>query len=120
MKMMRAYLNQRYRVVGRVVVPLLFAGLIAPDFLQGVTWVPQWVLSTTFLVAIVISLIAFGRIRCPRCDRALGIGAQAQTSPRGRPGIGITRYTLRDIKCPHCGLTLDEPIQRQGKLAVDR
>jgi hypothetical protein len=62
MKMMREYLNQRYRVVGRVVVPLLFAGLIAPDLLQGVTWVPQWVLSTTFLVAVVISLIAFGRI----------------------------------------------------------
>jgi hypothetical protein len=55
MKMMREYLNQRYRVVGRVVVPLLFAGLIAPDLLQGVTWVPQWVLSTTFPVAIVIS-----------------------------------------------------------------
>lgn len=36
---MREYLCQRYRVVGRVVVPLLFAGLIAPDILQWVTWI---------------------------------------------------------------------------------
>lgn len=120
MKTLREYLNQRYRVVGRVVVPLLFVGLIAPDILQRVTWIPRWALGATFPFAIVIVLLAFGRIRCPRCDRSLGIGAQAQTSPRGRPGIGITRYTLRDIKCPHCGLTLDEPIQRQENLAIDR
>ena len=107
---MREYLNLRYRVLGRVIVPLLFAALLAPLALQRVTWVPQWVFSITFPVAIVISLIVFGRIRCPRCHSALGIGAQAQRSPRGRPAIGITRYTLRDIKCPHCGLTLDEPI----------
>ena len=109
---MREYLDQRYRVVGRAVVPLLFAGLIAPNILQRVTWIPLWALNVTFPIAIVIVLLAFGRIRCPRCQRALGIGAQAQTSPRGRPGIGITRYTLRDIKCPHCGLTLDEPMRR--------
>jgi hypothetical protein len=117
---MREYLSQRYRVVARVVVPLLFAGLIAPVILQRVTWIPRLALDATFPIAIVIVLLAFGRIRCPRCHRALGIGAQAQTSPRGRPGIGITRYTLRDIKCPHCSLTLDEPIQRQEKLAIDR
>ena len=120
MKTLREYLNQRYRVVGRVVVPLLFVGLIAPDILQRVTWIPRWALGATFPFAIVIVLLAFGRIRCPRCDRSLGIGAQAQTSPRGRPGIEITRYTLRDIKCPHCGLTLDQPIQRQKNLAIDR
>jgi hypothetical protein len=107
---MREYLSQRYRVFGRVVVPLLFAGLLAPLVLGGVKWLPPWVLYTTFPVAIVISLMVFGRIRCPRCHSTLGIGAQAQRSPRGRPGIGITRYMLRDIKCPHCGLTLDEPI----------
>jgi len=117
---MREYLYRRYRVVGCVVVPLLLAGLITPLNVQGVTRVPQWVLSTTFPAAIVISLIVFGRIRCPRCHGALGIGAQAQRSPRGRPGIGITRYMLRDIKCPHCGLTLDEPIQQQETLAIDR
>ena len=116
---MREHLNQRYRVVGRVILPLLFAALLAPLALQRVTWVPQWVLSVTFPVAIVISLIVLGRIRCPRCHVALGVGTQAQSSPTGRPGIGITRYTLRDIKCPHCGLTLDEPIQRQEKLAID-
>ncbi len=117
---MREYLRQRYRVVGRVVVPLLFAGLFAPLILQGVIWIPRWALAATFPMAVVMMLLAFGRIRRPRCHRALGIGTQAQTSLRGRPGIGITRYTLRDIKCPHCGLTLDEPIQRQEKLAIDR
>src|ERR1700721_3893773 len=99
---MREYLNQHYRVVGRVVVPLLFAGLIAPDILQRVTGIPPWSLNVTFPIAILLVLLAFGRIRCPRCHRALGIGAQAQTSPRGRPGIGITRYALRDTKSPHC------------------
>jgi len=98
---MREYLNQWYRVVGHVVVPLLFAGLIAPHILQRVTWIPRWALDATFPIAIVTVLLAFGRIRCPRCDRALGMGTQAQTSPRGRPGIGITQYTVRDIKCPH-------------------
>ena len=117
---MREYLNRQYRVAGRVVAPLLFAGLIAPLILQGATWIPRWALDTTFLIAMVMVLLAFGRIRCPRCHRALGIGAQAQTSPSGRLGIGITRYTLRDIKCPHCSLTLDEPIQRQEKPAIDR
>ena len=116
---MREYLNRQYRVVGRVVVPLFFAGLIAPDILEQVTWIPRWALDATFAIAIVMVLLAFGGVRCPRCHRALGIGTQAQTSPRGRPGIGVTRYTLRDIKCPHCGLTLDEPIQRQEKLAID-
>jgi hypothetical protein len=96
------------------------AGLIAPDILQRVPWIPRWVLDATFPIAIVMVLLAFSCIRCPRCHRSLGIGTQAQTSARGRPGIGIIRYTLRDIKCPHCGLTLDEPIQRQEKLANDR
>jgi hypothetical protein len=117
---MREYLSQRYRVVGRVVVPLVFAGLFAPLILQNVIWIPRWALTATFPVAIVMMLLAFGRIRCPRCHRALGIGTQAQTSPRGRPGFGITRYTLRDTKCPHCGLTMDEPIRWQEKLANDR
>jgi hypothetical protein len=117
---MREYLNQRYRVVGRLVVPLLFAGLLAPLILQGVAWIPRWALDSTFPIAVVTTLLVFGRIRCPRCHCALGIGAQAQMSPRSRPGIGITRYMLRDIKCPHCGLTLDEPIQRQEKLGIDR
>jgi len=112
---MREYLSQRYRVVGRVVVSLPFAGLIAPEILQRVTWIPRWALDASFPIAIVLVLLAFGSIRCPRCHRALGIGTQAQTSPRGRPGIGITRYTLRDIRCPHCGLTLDEPIRQQEK-----
>jgi hypothetical protein len=107
-KTMREYLYERYRVVGRVVVPLLFAGLIAPDILHRVTWIPRWALDATFPIAIVIVLLVFGRIQCPRCHRALGTGTQAQTSSRGRPGIGITRYTLRDIKCRHCGLTLDD------------
>jgi hypothetical protein len=101
-------------------MPILLAGLIAPDIVQRVTWIPRWALDVTFPIAIVMVLLAFGRIRCPRGHRALGIGTQAQTSPRGCPGIGITRYTLRDIKCPHCGLTLDEPIQQQEKLAIDR
>ena len=101
-------------------MPLVFAGLTAPLALQRVTWVPLWALSASFPIAIVISLVAFGRIRCPRCHVALGIGAQAQTSSRGRPGIGITKYPLRGIKCMRCGLTLDEPIQRQEKLAIDR
>jgi uncharacterized paraquat-inducible protein A len=117
---MREYLIQRYRVVGRVVLPLLFAGLIAPDILQRVTWIPRWALGATFPIAIFMVLLAFGRIRCPRCHSALGIGAQAQTSPGGRPGIGITRYMLRDIKCPHCDLRLDGPIQQQEKRAIDR
>jgi hypothetical protein len=116
---MREYLNQRYQVVGRVFVPMLIAGLIAPVILQQVTWIPGWALEATFPVAIVVMLLAFGSIRCPRCHRALGIGAQAQTSPRGRPGIGIGRYTVRDIKCARCGLTLDEPIRRQENLAID-
>jgi hypothetical protein len=117
---MREYLDQRYRVVGYVVVPLFLAGLMAPDILQRVPWIPRWALDATFPIAIVMVLLAFGRIWCPRCYRALGIGTQAQTSSRGRPGIGIIRYTPRDIKCHHCGLTLDEPIQRQEKLAIDR
>jgi hypothetical protein len=70
---MREYLNQRYRVVGRVVVPLLFAGLIAPDILQRVTWIPRWALDATYPIAIFMVLLAFGRIRCPRCHRALGL-----------------------------------------------
>jgi DNA-directed RNA polymerase subunit RPC12/RpoP len=109
-KTLREYLDQQYRVVGRVVVPILFAGLIAPHILQRVTWIPHWALDVTFSIAIVMVLLLFGRIRCPRCHRALGIRTQAQTSRRGRPGMGITPYTLRDIKCPHCGLTLDEPM----------
>src|ERR1700744_2349789 len=110
---MREYLYQQYRVVGRVVVLLPFAGLIAPDILQRATWFPRWALDATFPIAVVIVLLAFGRIRCPRCHRALGIGTQAKTSPGGRPGMEITLYLLRDIKCPFCPLTLDEPIQRQ-------
>src|ERR1700678_526161 len=97
---MREYLNQRYRVVGRLVVPLLFAGLLAPLILQGVAWIPRWALDSTFPIAVVTTLLVL--------------------SPRSRPGIGITRYMLRDIKCPHCGPTWEEPIQRQKKLGIDR
>ncbi len=107
---MREYLYQRYKAVGLVTAPLAFAALVASVVLQHVAWVPWWALEAAFPIAAAISLVAVGRIRCPRCHNALGISAQAQTSPRGRPGIGITRYTLRNIKCPHCGLTLDEPI----------
>jgi hypothetical protein len=107
---MREYLYQRYKAVGLVTAPLAFAALVASVVLQYVAWIPWWALEAAFPIAVAISLAAVGRIRCPRCHNALGIGAQAQTSPRGRPGIGITRYTLRNITCPHCGLTLDEPI----------
>jgi hypothetical protein len=117
---MREYLIQRYRAGGRAVAPLLLAGLIAPDILQRVTWIPRWTLDATFPIASVMVLLVIGRIQCPGCHRALGISTRARTSPGGRPGIGITRYTLRNTKCPQCGLTLDEPIQRQEDLAVDR
>ena len=106
-KTMREYLRQRYEVVGRVVAPLLFTGLLSLYALQLLAW---WAGVAAFLLSIGTILLAYGRIRCPRCQRALGVRAQGQNSPRGRYGIGVTRYKLRDITCPHCGLTLDEPV----------
>src|ERR1700761_8491508 len=107
---MREYLHQRYKAVGLVTAPLAFAALVASVVLQYVAWIPWWALEVAFPIAVAISLVAVGRIRCPRCHNALGIGAQAQTSPRDLPGIGITRYTLHNLTCPHCALPLAEPI----------
>jgi hypothetical protein len=82
---MREYLNQQYRFVGRVVVPLLFAGLIAPGILQRVTWIPRWALDAKFPIAIVMVLLAFGRIRCRQATKN-GAGDGNRTHTGGACG----------------------------------
>jgi DNA-directed RNA polymerase subunit RPC12/RpoP len=58
----------------------------------------------------------FRLIRCPRCSARLGkLGYWAvTTAAQGRRFDPVRDIALRQIerlgKCPHCGLTLDEPI----------
>jgi hypothetical protein len=102
---LRAHLEAAYERIGRIAIPVWL-----------VTWLAFFVLlrapleGWAFGVAGVVFaayLLAVGQIPCPRCHKRIGVGSQVQ--PGG--GRGRMKQPLRDISCPHCGLTLDEPVR---------
>jgi hypothetical protein len=103
-KSLRSTLEDRYREIGRVASPAWLAiwcsgiALMATSFRR---W-PFWAAGVFFLVY----GMALARIQCPRCQKRLGFVAQIQ------PGGGRRRrgLPLINIECPHCRLTLDEPV----------
>ena len=102
-KTLRSHLETRYAEIGRVAKPIWFATWLAFIALMG-TSLRWWVFGIAGAV-LASYFVMIARIKCPRCGKRLGVGAQAQPGGRARRGL-----PLRDIRCPHCGLTLDWPV----------
>jgi DNA-directed RNA polymerase subunit RPC12/RpoP len=103
MKTLRSHLEDRYGEVGRVAKPLWFGvWLVCIALMATPVW--KWAFSVAAAVLVAYALV-IGQIKCPRCGKRLGV--MAQTQPGGRSRIGLP---LKDIRCPHCRLMLDEPV----------
>jgi hypothetical protein len=112
-KTLRSHLEDRYDYVGRVAKPIWFAAWLQCVALMA-TSLRWWAFGAAGIVFLAY-LFVIARIECPRCARRLGLLAQVQAGGRRRQ-----RLPLQNIQCPHCSLALDEPIQRQERLAIER
>jgi DNA-directed RNA polymerase subunit RPC12/RpoP len=60
--------------------------------------------TVTWLVAWFTMLIPYSRrIRCPRCNKALGIAALTANMKQRSDRVNV---------CPHCGVGFDEPMEK--------
>jgi hypothetical protein len=102
-KPLRSYLEDRYERMGRTAKPLWFVVWLA-FVLSMATSFRWWALSASAAV-FVSYLIVVARIECPRCGKPLGLITQMQPGGRRRKGLPLIH-----MQCPHCRLTLDEPV----------
>ncbi len=102
MKTLRAHLEARYAAIDRVVKPVWIALWLAAVALMVTPL--RWWAGVPLVIVWTAGLIAVARIRCPRCEKRIGLLAQPATG-----GRGLIRAALRNIECPHCGLGLDDP-----------
>jgi hypothetical protein len=101
-KTLRSTLEARYREICRFAMPIWF-GMWVLCVASMATRFREWGF-WAMAVVFVGYLIVVGRIKCPRCEKRLGVIAQLQPGGRRRRGL-----PLINIRCPHCHLTLDEP-----------
>lgn len=107
MRTIRDHLNKKIRVWQFVPAIMLFASLVPLCFVKN-HW-PIIAFSALGLVLIVgaaVTIIVYGRMRCPRCGNILMMVARDPPWP-------IVRIPKRIRYCPFCALDLDkeEPVE---------
>lgn len=117
---LRGYLGAQYSRRMPLMNALMVVSFVAPIALQAISGLRVAWLAVANLVLISVGFVRwwFGRIRCPRCRQQLGAKAQtymawvrsAKFGDGWRATIGGRQEHLAEISCPHCGLTLDEPL----------
>jgi phage FluMu protein Com len=100
---LRSHLESRYHAIGRVAKPIWWAIWLTCVALMRTSLHPWPFYMAGILFCAYLVVIA--RIECPRCGKQLGLLAQMQVG--GGRGQSLP---LRDIRCPHCNLALDEPM----------
>jgi hypothetical protein len=104
-KSLRSTLEDRYREIGRVAMPIWWAIWLLGSALTATAY--RWWPFRAAGVFWVVYGVVLARIPCPRCEQRLGFLAQLQPGGRRRQGL-----PLINIECPHCKLGLDDPVAK--------
>jgi hypothetical protein len=103
MKSLRSTLEDRYREISRFAMPVWWAIWLLCIALMATAY--RWWPFRAACAFLLVYGVVVAKIRCPRCAKRIGFIAQLQPGGRRRRGL-----PLINIRCPHCHLTLDEPI----------
>jgi hypothetical protein len=96
------YITRRKWVIGGTVLPLCFValvGLLAGRHAWGNVAAYAWFFGFVAL-ALVLRVVLVAQTRCPRCGGRLLVGS----------GLGGPSSVPPGNTCPHCEVSLDEPM----------
>jgi hypothetical protein len=97
----REYITRRaWKIVLIALVPFLLLQLVVKPLMPHWQNLPH-VMLIYFVLAVVWVAVSVRHIRCPRCFQPLEAAATA-----------IANNRKKFNKCPHCGVGLDEPMER--------